>query len=185
MSDVQETTVTLETRARAELAGMQKVLDAIAHLEADSAVRVLDWALQQLGRPQRRSASQITSPAIAVAASSQPTSGFEGAADVVAAAGPRTGADRALAVAYWFQVVNGQADFEAKALNSELKHLGHQLSNVTKTLSDLMEQRPALVIQTHKSGKSFQARKRYKLTHAGIARVNEMMTQSQNGTDEE
>ena len=68
-----------------------------------------------------------------------------------------------------------QADFDSFRLNKELQHLGHQLPNVTYALTELGKRKPALAMQVRKSGKSAQARKRYRLTDAGIKSVEEMM----------
>lgn len=78
-------------------------------------------------------------------------------------------------MAYWFQEIVGDSEFESAKLNRELKHMGHGLSNVTKALNSLIGKKPSLAIQTKKSGSSKQARKKYKLTHAGVQKVQEML----------
>jgi DNA-binding PadR family transcriptional regulator len=50
------------------------------------------------------------------------------------------------------------------------------VSNITTALSSLIERKPQLVIQTRKSGNSKQARKRYRLTDAGIRAVERMIS---------
>jgi hypothetical protein len=92
-----------------------------------------------------------------------------------AAASPENDTDRALVGAYWFQVIKGQADIDSQEVNSELKHLGHGVGNITRAFDHLMAAKPQLVIQTRKSGKAKQARKKYRVTEAGIARVNQLM----------
>jgi hypothetical protein len=49
--------------------------------------------------------------------------------------------------------------------------MGHGIGNITDAFNAAKEQKPALVMQTQKSGASKQARKRYKLTLMGIRRV--------------
>ena len=83
--------------------------------------------------------------------------------------------ERALVAAYWFQYLGGVSDFDSATLNKELKHLGHQSSNITTALTSLMSKKPQLVIQTRKSGASKQARKKYKLTNEGIKQVQRML----------
>jgi hypothetical protein len=56
-----------------------------------------------------------------------------------------------------------------------LKNLGHGVKDITKVFSSLIATSPQQVIQTRKSGTSRQARKRYKVTKAGIARVQELL----------
>jgi hypothetical protein len=95
--------------------------------------------------------------------------------DLYAAVSPASDADRALVVGYWFQVLQGEQDLDGFQINKELKHLGHGVSNITTALSSLIERKPQLVIQTRKSGNSKQARKRYRLTDAGIKAVERMI----------
>jgi len=90
-------------------------------------------------------------------------------------ANPKTDGERALIAAYWLQVINGGAEWTSFAVNTELKQMGFPINNITDALTSLMKKKPALVMQTHKSGKSKQARKRYKLTHAGIQAAHQMV----------
>ncbi len=80
---------------------------------------------------------------------------------------------------YWFQVVQNQADFVGQAVNNALKDVGHGVGNITNALSSLQSRKPALVRQVAKSGRTQQARKKYKLTTAGVSAVRAMM----NGTN--
>jgi hypothetical protein len=88
---------------------------------------------------------------------------------------PGTHAEKALVAGYWLQVCEGADRFTAHPVNKELTHLGHKLPNVTAALEDLKTTKPALVLQLSKSGTSQQARKTYKLSHAGVERVEEMI----------
>ena len=91
--------------------------------------------------------------------------------DLFNAVGPKTEPEKALVVGYWVQVVEGQADFGSQQINGMLKDMGHGVSNITDVLSSLMNRRPSLVMQTKKVGTSRQARKRYRLTVAGVQEV--------------
>lgn len=104
-------------------------------------------------------------------------------AELFAVAAPNSGPEKALVVAYFMQEVQGQEHLEAQTLNSELKHLGYKLPNVTATLSLLMSQQPAAVVQIRKTGKSRQARKLYRLTSEGVRRVRSMLAHS-SGSDQ-
>jgi hypothetical protein len=53
--------------------------------------------------------------------------------------------------------------------------MGHGLTNVTKTLSDLANRSPSLVRQVQKIGKAKQGRKRYRLTLEGERRVQRLL----------
>lgn len=92
---------------------------------------------------------------------------FSDLAEVYAAASPSTDADRALVAGYWFQFLQGEADFGGQAVNSALKNLGHGVSNITSAFETLKAQKPALVMQLKKAGTTKQARKTCKLTAAG------------------
>ena len=101
---------------------------------------------------------------------------FESAAELLAMASPSTDVERVLVVGYWFQEHQGNEDLDSQTINTELKHQGHGVGNITKAFGGLISQKPQLVIQLRKSGNSRQARKKYKLTTAGIKRVNAMLT---------
>ena len=86
-----------------------------------------------------------------------------------------------LAVAYWFQVQQGQEEWDSFVVHKELKHLGHQSTNITRDLGVLMNRTPRLVMQVRKAGSTKQARKRYKLTREGIRGVEKMIGASEIG----
>jgi DNA-binding PadR family transcriptional regulator len=95
-----------------------------------------------------------------------------------AAASPKSDTDGELVGAYWLQISKGQADVDAQEVNRELKQLGHGVGNITRAFDHLMAAKPQLVIQTRKSGKVKQARKKYRVTEEGIARVNQLIAAS-------
>jgi hypothetical protein len=103
---------------------------------------------------------------------------LEDIADLYDAANPKTDAKRALIAGYWLSVGEGKTEFTGQAANTHLKNLGHGVSNITVALSQLKGQKPSLVMQTAKSGKSKQARKKYKLTTAGVSEVKAMLSAS-------
>lgn len=86
--------------------------------------------------------------------------------------------EKAIVMGYWFQICSGQPDFGAQEVNTHLKHLGFHVKNITDAFTTAMSRRPALVIQMQKSGNSRQARKTYKLTHAGIQWVRNRIASS-------
>jgi hypothetical protein len=103
---------------------------------------------------------------------------YETLADLYAAASPGTQGDRALVAGYWHQVIGEEPDFDSQTINRELKHLGHGISNITRTFDRLQQQRPQPVIQTKKSGTARQARKRFELTEEGKRAVEGMLSRS-------
>jgi hypothetical protein len=98
-------------------------------------------------------------------------------------ADPQTEEDKALVAAYWYQVKEGNSDVDAAILNSTLHDLGHRLSNITRALGVSEKRKPALVRQSSKSGKAKQARKKYRLTAAGIRAVEDLLETENNGDE--
>lgn len=163
-----------------ELGAMQSILGALNPLEEDARARVLAYIMSRLeidGRPipwvgeQRGDEPEVngTEPEVM-----RPRT-FDSFADLFDAAGPTTNPEKARVAGYWLQVCQNAAEFTAHSANKELKHLGHALPNITAAFDDLKELKPAQVLQLQKSGKTRQARKKYKLSHAGIKAVQEMI----------
>jgi hypothetical protein len=162
-----------------ELEAMRTIADALSKLDEPAVRRVLLWANDafrvkagtSLIHPERGHENLL--PAVASDLKvKHPT-----LADFFAAVSPTQEADKALVVGYWFQIIEGVPDLDGFTLNKELKHLGHGISNITSALDTLMSRKPALVIQTKKSGTSKQARKKYRLTLEGQRSVERMVNQ--------
>jgi hypothetical protein len=99
-------------------------------------------------------------------------------------AAPKTDPERALVGGYWFQSVRDRADFQAQEVNTALKDVGQGIGNITEAFSALQERSPALVRQVAKSGRTRQARKKYKLTTAGTSAVRQMLARSSGNGEE-
>ena len=123
--------------------------------------------------PEADIADEEAEAAAEKAAESAPT--YSTFADLDAAANPTTNGDRALVAGYWLQVCQDNENFTGQAANKELTHLGHKSSNITAAINRLKNAKPQLVLQLKKSGSSQQARKTYKVSHAGVKRVEEMI----------
>lgn len=158
-----------------ELSAMNAVLSALQPLDAPAQVRVLRWAWERFA-PESPLTGEIEKQRHG---ETRPET-FDDVADVVHATGASTGPERALSVAFWLQELGQRPSFTAQEVNTALKNLGHPLANVTKTLDSLRAQRPSLVMQLSKSGRSQQARKTYRLTTAGIQRVKNMLAEGVN-----
>ena len=167
----------------AEITAMSKIGAALTELKEPEAVtRVLRWAVDKYrpkpplppGRAQNAPLPDIGDVTDALS----PPREFQDFPALFNAASPATEPERALVAGYWFQVVQGKEDLHGQLLNDELKNMGHGIGNVTDALSSLIERRPALVIQTRKSGTSRQARKKYRLTTEGIRAVEQMLAQA-------
>ena len=162
-----------------ELDAMKAIADALSKLDESGIRRVLHWANDAfrskagtlLVHPER-DAENVVPAVVSDLKSMYPT-----LADFFTAVSPTQEADKALVVGYWFQVIEGVPDLAGLTLNKELKHLGHGISNITSALDTLMSRKPALVMQTKKSGTSKQARKKYRLTLEGQRSVERMVNQ--------
>ena len=166
--------------ADSEVSVLTRVLDAISELDDAGARRIVGWLIDKYGLPrdiagQRPAPGPVTSNGIQ--ASGIPVSGDF--ASFYADAAPASDKERALVAGYWLQVIQREGDLDGLAINRELNNLGHRVGNITKALSHLMNQDPQLVIQTRKSGGSQQARKKYRLTRAGIDVVESMVNRTQ------
>lgn len=164
---------------------------AIAQLEAtlgelDDAVRgrVLRWVLERFSlhdlAPAKRQEKQTPNEREengdqGGARSDMDPGGSETLSEFYAAASPSTDANKTLVAGYWFQFREGLANLEAQKINSELKHLGHKVGNITRAFDVLISQKPQLVVQLKKEGKTKQARKKYKLTNSGKLAVEAML----------
>jgi hypothetical protein len=156
----------------AEPKAIQGIIALLETLEVEARKRVVSWAAQRYGTVE----SDGTSSQRPRQANqeSYDRAEFESFSDLFAAAAPETEADMAL-VGGWWQMLQGSSDFSSQQVNDALKNLGHALSNVTRAFDSLRAQKPALVLQIQKSGKSKQARKLYKLTHAGTKVARQMI----------
>lgn len=164
-----------------ELSAMSRVLAALEPLDDDARLRVLMWVSGRYDLAPAVQAQALVSedppadtteiPSVPSAAASQ----FVTLGELFGAANPRTNGEKALIAGYWLQVKGGAEDLTSQAVNTELKHLGHGVANITAALDELKAARPALAIQLRKSGSSQQARKKYKVTAAGEKRVEELV----------
>jgi len=160
-----------------ELEALRQVAIALSQLDGEAVARVLRWTADRFAtRGVLPEGSERDGRGVASDGGNSSDSGIpEDIAELFERTNPATDPDKALVVGYWLQYVKGDAEFEAFAVNKQLKHLGHRVSNITKALSALIERRPQFVIQTRKEGTSKQARKKYKLTTAGKAAVEGML----------
>jgi hypothetical protein len=160
------------------MAAVAKALDAFEEGEKETVKRILGWACARygvafIGRLDHSNSSRE----IPDRDDARPQGGdqqFGDVADLYDAANPKTEAEKALVVGYWLTVVENKSEFTGQEVNNHLKNLGHGIGNITDSLSKLMDRKPSLVMQTAKSGSARQARKRYKLTRAGLDEVRRM-----------
>jgi hypothetical protein len=164
--------VTSEVSPDPELHALTTISALLAELSDDSRGRIVNWISSKFGVQGNWS---VIKPD---AGSMESVKEFSDLATLFVAASPATGAEKALTVAYWVQEYLHNEEWEGFAINTELKHLGHGLKNITDALNALIDQRPQLAVQLRKSGKTKQARKRYKLTVEGLRKVRQMVSSS-------
>lgn len=157
-----------------ELDAMAKMAAIIEPLSPGARSRSVSWLVQSYGIELPRMTVGQTRPS---GDKNATTNSFESLADLFHAANPKTDREKALVAAFWIQSAMGVSQFASQSVNAELKQLGFGISNITDALSQLMDDKPSLVIQLKKSGNSKQARKTYKVTDAGNRRVEEMLSQ--------
>jgi hypothetical protein len=165
-----------------EIQAMSQVAAALADLDDDARSRVLDWAAKRYKvalAPARGGANEArprrSGRSSADGGPDEADREFSVFADLFDATNPKQESERALIGGFWFQEILKQPDFAGQSVNNALKDVGHGISNITVALGTLQKRKPALVRQVAKSGRSKQARKKYKLTSAGVAAVYAMM----------
>lgn len=158
-----------------EITAMGDIAAIVEKLQEEQRGRVIRYVVERFNIGGVTGAK---TPVVSARGDVQPeqSSEFEDFASLVDATHPATDPMRALVAGYWLQVCNGAASFDAQSANTELKHLGHASSNITSSLTALIGQKPALVLQLRKSGNTKQARKLYKVTESGVRKVKDMMS---------
>ena len=176
-----------------EFEAIQQVYRVLSALDPEAQQRVVNYVCSRLGLGVPSTVSSISSGLgepdehrehdrgaaedAGASGDEMDNQGFPHLAELFDATHPQTEAEKALVAAYWLQVCGEAESVEGFRVNKELKHLGQGLSNVTRAIDVLKTQKPALMMQLRKSGKSKQARKTYKVTHAGQTAVREMMNE--------
>jgi hypothetical protein len=167
-----------------EIKALGQINDALNGLEIDEARRVLSWAVDKYD-PTGQLKQQVQSnskagggsgPEHNGAKADPPDGQYERISDLVDAASPLTIVDYVLVASYWFQVIGGKESVAAQEVNSALKDLGHGSSNITDSFTSLIGRKPAHVRQIQKAGSTRQARKRYRITEAGLKAVARMLS---------
>jgi hypothetical protein len=167
-----------------ELDAMTTTLGVIKELEPAAQERVVKWIISKLGinvsigqerkKPllQGKATNDTEDENLEAEEGVGTYSSF---AELCSAASVNTDAEKAVVAGYWFQICKNQEVFTSQECNEALKHFGTPIKNVTRAFEYLKDAKPQLAMQMEKSGKSMQARKKFKLTHAGIQKVKGML----------
>ncbi len=168
---------------------MQKIQDILNPLEDRARRRVVDWLVDWLAdyfdiqlryaevNSNKTSKERVNDDKQSEACKVlQESSRFSTFSELHANIAPTSNLDKALIAGYWIQEYEGEGNFTAAAANKALNHLGHKVLNITSALDLLKKKKPALVIQIKKSGSGQKARKIYKVSDAGMKKVQGMIS---------
>jgi hypothetical protein len=173
-----------------ELKAMEEVHKVLGPLSPEGRNRVIAWAvsamqltatapgiqpLQAKESPPPNSPQHNSVVGNGGAGTGKSPDNFATFADLFSAASPTTNPERALVGGYWLQMCQGVESFASMSVNNDLKNLGEGVENITSAFDSLKDGKPQLALQVRKDGKSQQARKKYKLTIAGIRVVERMI----------
>lgn len=160
-----------------EISAMSQVNNALSGLDDDVVARVLRWAADKYGVSisAKKKGSTDDGDAEEEVEGENNDLSFDDFASFYDAVDPSTDPERMLVAGYWFQVFEGETELGSQQLNTALKNLGHGVGHTPKALNSLTDQKPRLVMQIQKKGKSRQARKKFKLTAEGIKKIKSMM----------
>jgi hypothetical protein len=157
-----------------EIKAIGTVAAALEQLDKEAIQRVLSWAASKFGA--KLDVTTNISDHIKHANTSNESVGtFASFADLFDAANPTNDKEKMLVSGFWLQEIEGAKEWASQPANDALKNLGHPISNVTRTLTELQELKPTQIMQTQKSGKTQQARKLYKVTGEGIKVVRRLL----------
>lgn len=160
-----------------ELKAMSVSSTAINEISDDQAkVRVIEWLAKKFDVTLHTS-KEMSDATVAENADddTSETPSYDLFSDLYDTTNPSTNMARALVGGYWLQVQGGQQTWDSFNVNKLLKDVGYGVDSISHRLTDAQSQKPALVRQTSKSGKSRQARKTYRLTQAGIKFVENLI----------
>ena len=157
-----------------EVTAIQSVLNALGPLDPGGRQRVYEYVGSRL-RIVGDGVEHGSFRSDGESGDASRTEDYGSFAEFYESADPQSNAVRVLVASYWLQEHEENDSFVSFDVNKALKDLGHGVSNITAAFSALKQQKPALVLQVKKAGKSRQARKTYKLTKAGLEVVKEML----------
>lgn len=162
-----------------EIAAMTKMAEALEELDAPARTRVLRWVADKyevtLAHKAKKQEEPDGSDADTPSDDDPGHQEYDTFAEFFSDAGPSTTAEKVLVAGYWHQEMQGQTEVTSAVLNKDLKNLGHGITGMNDRFATLMSSKPQLAIQLKKSGAAKQARKKYKITRAGIDKVQEML----------
>lgn len=162
-----------------ELAAMSGIGKLLSPLEPDARSRVMAWVCAKFGLERTMLSSHNGQNAgtreVETPASPNDTSLLKDLATLLEAASPTSDKERLLVAAYWMQEIQKEK-VTAIPINKQLTQFGYPVSHISQAFDILITQKPALVLQTHKSGSTKQAKRTYKLTAQGIKAAKALLS---------
>jgi hypothetical protein len=156
-----------------ELKAMNDVYSAVKDLDQEARNRVITWLVSKLSVDQpKKVVDTFFFPT--QTQNNKSLGGYDSIADLFGHAIFKTESDKALLAAAFLQSKT-EDDLTSRDIHKELIHLGHGVTNITAAIRPLIHQKPSLMIQTRKEGKSQQAQKKYKVTAEGMKTVELML----------
>jgi hypothetical protein len=166
-----------ESKLDQEIQAMSKIAEALEVLDDDAKTRVLRWASDRYGialTVHKKKGTDLKDSTDPLTDAEPDPAEYESLAELFAEASPNTEAEKVLVAGYWHQK-QGADKVESAPINKDLKDLGHGIGSMNHAFDALMKEKPQLAIQLKKGGTSRQARKEYKITKAGMQKVEQML----------
>lgn len=165
-----------------EISAIQAISKLLEPLDDNERRRVLNWAIDRFAVLVKGLAAGVPTaehePPDAIAETLESTySTFAELFAIVSSACDKGIANdvKALTAGYWQQIIQDQENFTSLNANQELKNAGQGIKDITAAFGKLQKNKPPLVVQVQKQGTARQSRKLYKLTTAGVNKIEEML----------
>lgn len=159
-----------------EIKALNDVYDAIKDLD-DAGKR---WVIESISKkffskkPEQISSLDEVEPGFSEA-DKMGFSQFESVAEVISRSTCKKNKEKALMIASYLQEKEGLSVLTGRQINNQLKHLGYGVKNITVVINSLINEKPKLMIQIRKEGKSKQSKKKYRVTTEGLKKAKGMI----------
>lgn len=167
-----------------ELKAMNEIYNALKDLESEERQRVIGWVVGKFSitNPIKNSIKDRQEADDVKLAAVNDFSSFKSIADIFTNAKVKRAADKVLIVGAYLQQKQDGGELTGREINKELHHLGHRIGNITNAISTLINEKPQLMIQIRKEGKTKQAQKKYKVTAEGFTAANKIINPEGNSS---
>ncbi len=152
-----------------ELRMMKLAHQLLLNVDKLAQVRIINWLQSKLdvGAGSQESVKQVS---IAV---DQPVSQPNSQPKQAPTRLPVTDREKVLAAAIALAEA-GAVQFTSRQVSQKLKEVGIVISNLTRTMTELVSTRPPLLVQLRKQGKTMQGRRLFMLSSHGRAKASRL-----------